>query len=120
MLSINPRKARKFFEAKLDFTTGPQELNNMLKNHEEFNLIDVRRPEDYQMGHIPFAINLPKEKWDNFEALEKDKPNIIYCYSEACHLAANAAYYFAENGYPVMELEGGFDTWQHNNLPIET
>ena len=120
MFTISPRKAKKFFEAKLEFTTGPMELNSMLKNHEEINLIDVRRPEDYQQGHIPYAINLPREKWDNYVALSKDKTNVVYCYSEACHLAATAACRFAEHGYAVMELEGGFETWQHYNLPIET
>jgi rhodanese-related sulfurtransferase len=33
-------------------------------------------------------------------------------------MAAKACKFFAENGYPVMELEGGFDAWQKHSLPI--
>jgi len=47
----------------------------------------------------------------------KEKTNIVYCYSQVCHLAAAAARYFAEHDYPVMELEGGFEEWQRHNLP---
>ena len=36
-----------------------------------------------------------------------------------CHLAAAAAVEFAGNGYPVMELEGGFRVWQEGEFDIE-
>jgi rhodanese-related sulfurtransferase len=120
MILASPKKARKFFTAKMDFTTGPIELNEMIKANENINIIDVRLPDDYTKGHIPNAINLPKDKWDTFEGLSREKNNIIYCYSEVCHLAAAAAKHFAENDYPVMELQGGFQQWQTNNMPIET
>jgi rhodanese-related sulfurtransferase len=35
-------------------------------------------------------------------------------------LAVADARYFAENDYPVMELEGGFEEWQDHNLPVGT
>jgi rhodanese-related sulfurtransferase len=120
MITASPKEAKKFFQAKLDFTTGPVELNEMLKRKEDINIIDVRRPEDYQKGHIPGAVNLPKEKWNTFSGLSKNNTNVIYCYSEACHLAATAAKVFAENDFSVMELEGGFETWLNCKLPIET
>jgi rhodanese-related sulfurtransferase len=116
----DPAKAKAFFENKVSFTTGPVELDRMLKNHENINVIDVRAEEDYQKGHIPGAINLPKDKWHTFEGLGKDKTNILYCYSMVCHLAASAAVKFAERGYPVMELDGGFDQWKDNDLEVET
>ncbi|HWF19514.1 MAG TPA: rhodanese-like domain-containing protein [Verrucomicrobiae bacterium] len=116
----DPAKAKEFFEKKITFTTGPVEVDHMLKNHENINVIDVRAEEDYKKGHIPSAINLPREKWDTFEGLSKDKANILYCYSMVCHLAATAAYKFADRGYPVMELDGGFDEWKEHGLDVET
>ncbi|MDB6017575.1 MAG: Sulfurtransferase [Pedosphaera sp.] len=115
----DPVKAREFFENKVTFTTGPVELDRMLKAHEDINVIDVRAEEDYRKGHIPGAINLPHEKWDALEGLSKDKPNVLYCYSMVCHLAATAAYLFASKGYPVMELDGGFDEWKEHDLETE-
>lgn len=114
-----PKEARKYFEAKLNFTTGPVELSEMMKRRENIRVVDVRAPEDYAKGHIPGATNLPREHWDTMSGLSKDDANIVYCYSEACHLAASAAMDFAEHNYPVMELEGGFEDWQRHDLPIE-
>ncbi len=115
----DPAKAREFFEDKMTFTTGPVELDRMLKAHENINVIDVRAEEDYRKGHIPGAVNLPRERWDTLEGLSKEKANILYCYSMVCHLAATAACEFAAKGYPVMELEGGFDEWKDHDLEIE-
>src|SRR5258707_13776386 len=97
----DPAKARAYFENKMSFTTGPVELEHLLKSHENINLIDVRAEEDYRKGHIPAAVNLPKDRWPALEGLSKDKINIIYCYNRFCHLAAKAALDFAGNGYPV-------------------
>jgi len=119
MVHVDTRKATEFFAAKLNFTTGPIELDDMIRKEENINIIDVRRPEDYANGHIPGAINLSKDEWTTFFGLSKGRVNIIYCYSEACHLAASAAKYFAEHDFPVMELEGGFEEWHRAGLPVE-
>ena len=119
MKSIDPKKAHEYFEAKMAFTTGPIELERMMNEGEDINIVDVRAAEDYEEGHIPGAINLPKEKWNTLTGLRKDKINVLYCYSQVCHLAATAAVEFTNQGYPVMELEGGFRTWKDFELEIE-
>jgi rhodanese-related sulfurtransferase len=115
----NPAKAKAYFENKLSFTTGPVELDRMIKEGANITIVDVRAAEDFAKGHIPGAINLPKEKWDTFEGLHEQKVNIVYCYAQECHLAANAAFLFADRGYPVMELEGGFEGWKDYDLEVE-
>ena len=116
--SNNPAKAREYFEAKMAFTTGPVELERMIKRG-EVNIVDVRAEEDYVQGHIPTAINLPKDQWKKLTGLRKDKINVLYCYSQTCHLAAAAALEFASQGYPVMEMEGGFHIWESKEFDIE-
>ena len=118
MTLTSPKKATRFFEAKLQFTTGPAELKHMMDDHENIQIIDVRDYDDYADGHIPEAINLPKGTWKTTSSLDKNKVNIVYCYSEDCHLAAAAAFEFAKQGFSVMELEGGFESWKTLNLPI--
>jgi rhodanese-related sulfurtransferase len=44
---------------------------------------------------------------------------VVYCYTQQCHLAANACAQFAAKGFPVMELEGGFANWKEHQLDIE-
>lgn len=120
MTLVSTRKAEKFFTAKTEFTTGPMELQHMIEDAENINIIDVRMAADYDKGHIPGAINLPRDEWLIHTGMSKNKNNVIYCYSEVCHLAAEAAKEFACEGYPVIELEGGFDEWQRCNLSIAT
>ncbi|MEP6887037.1 MAG: rhodanese-like domain-containing protein [Nitrospirales bacterium] len=118
-LIINdPVKAKEYFLAKMTFTTGPIELERMLKGC-EVNVVDVRAADDYAQEHIPGAINLPKDKWQTLEGLRKDKTNVLYCYSHVCHLAAAAAVEFAGKGYPVMEMDGGMRAWREHELDIE-
>jgi len=115
-----PEQAKAYFEQKLAFTTGPVELNRWIKSGEDnLVIVDVREEEDYRKGHIPGAINLPRDKWQNPRGLSRDKTNVVYCYTQQCHLAANACVQFASAGYPVMELEGGFETWKEYELDIE-
>jgi rhodanese-related sulfurtransferase len=115
-----PARAQAYFEDKLAFTTGPVELDKWIKSSENnLVVVDVRATEDYQKGHIPEAINIPTEEWNNPQGLSRDKTNVVYCYSQQCHLAANACAQFAGKGYPVMELEGGFAVWKEHDLDIE-
>jgi rhodanese-related sulfurtransferase len=115
----DPVKAKEYFDSKLAFTTGPAELNQMIKSGESIQIIDVRESEDYAKGHIPGALSLPKSEWGSFRGLSRDKTNVVYCYTAVCHLAASACAEFASEGYPVMELEGGFEEWKENDLDVE-
>lgn len=100
-----------FFAEKLAFTLGPVELQHMLDEN-KVKLIDVRRKEDYDKSHIPQAISIPKDELkDRLSELSQDNVHVVYCYNQQCHLGAAAALVLAKNGYPVMELEGGFQVW---------
>ncbi len=113
------KRAEEYFQAKMSFTTGPVELDRWLREGEDLVVVDVRAVEDYSSGHVPGAINLPREEWVTGEGLRKDALNVLYCYSQVCHLAAAAAVVLAGQGYPVMEMEGGFDEWKGHKLEVE-
>ena len=115
----DPAKAREFFLDKITFTTGPVELSHALEEGTDIVVVDVRAEEDYREGHIPGAINLPQEKWDTYEGLSRDKLNVLYCYTNVCHLGATAAVQFAGEGFSVMEMDGGFEAWKENELDLE-
>jgi rhodanese-related sulfurtransferase len=115
--SYNLEKAKEYFAQKVAFTTGPHELSGLIDA--DIVIVDVRFPTDYRKGHVPGAVNLPKGKWEKPEGLSKDKLNVLYCYSQQCHLAAEAAVQLLSQGYPVVELEGGFAQWEANSSPIE-
>ena len=116
----DPQKAREFFANKLAFTTGPVELHHNIHQRAQIAVIDVREEEDYRKGHVPGAINLPQERWQSLQGLRKDALNVLYCYTQTCHLAATAAAEFAAKGYSVMEMDGGFEAWKEAELEVET
>lgn len=106
--------AESYFAERLAFTLGPVELKNMLAEH-KVKLIDVRKKEDFDDGHIPEAMSIPKDELlEKLTQLSKEEVHVVYCYNQQCHLASAAALALARNGYPVMELEGGFKVWQHD------
>ena len=113
------QQARAFFQSKLGFTTGPHELTGILDRKEDVVVVDVRFPSDFRKSHIPGAVNLPKGKWHEPKGLSKDKLNILYCYNQTCHLAAEAAVELIAQGYRVAEMEGGFATWEANGYPVQ-
>lgn len=115
----DPEKARQFFAAKMEFTTGPVELNRALEQKANIAVVDVREAEDYEKGHIPGALNLPHDQWHTLKGLRRDTLNVLYCYSHVCHLAAMAAVELAGKGFSVMEMDGGFEAWKENDLKVE-
>ena len=118
-IRYNTEVAEGFFAEKLAFTLGPVELKKMLAE-KKVKLIDVRRKEDFDEEHIPEAISIPKEELKNrLSELSTDDVHVLYCYNQQCHLAASAALTLAKNSYPVMELEGGFQTWK-DDFDFET
>ena len=118
-MTYDIRKAQDFFQAKVAFTTGPLDLNGMLDRKEDVVVVDVRFPSDFRKSHIPGAVNLPKGKWHEPQGLSRDKLNILYCYNQSCHLAAEAAVALLAQGYPVVEMDGGFETWEANGSPVQ-
>ena len=114
----NAAKAKQVFADKMAFTTGPVATNDQIEKGEDVAIIDVRASKDFKRGHIPGAISLPQEKWSGMAGLRRNTMNIIYCYSQTCHLGANAAMQFAAKGYSVMEMDGGFASWKEQGLKI--
>lgn len=114
----DPKAALEFFRSKVAFTTGPIELESMLKNDQPVNVVDVRAARHFEEAHIPGSVNLPEEEWNTYRGLQKDRLNVVLCYEEVCHLAARACGHFAAAGFSVMELQGGFKTWKDHELKV--
>jgi rhodanese-related sulfurtransferase len=112
-------KAMRYFQEKLEFTLGPAELMHRFTDHDDVRVLDVRAEEDYRKGHIPGAISVPKDRWDMYMGLSTTGRNVVYCYSQPCHLAAEACLHFAAKGFHMMELEGGMEGWRQFGYEVE-
>ena len=93
----------------------------MLVNRSDGQVVDIRKQNEFNKGHITDAINLPMEKITegNFAALEKHKQNPIVVVCNAGISAKTAAKTLNKAGFEkVTVLQGGMQTWQSANLPI--
>jgi len=115
----DPAAALAYFQQKPAFTMQPAELRRRITAGADLHVIDVRSREEYERGHIPGAVNLPKDRWTTNSGLARGKVNVFYGDSATCALAAEAAAYFAKRKFPVMELLGGFETWVVRAFEIE-
>lgn len=62
-------------------TTTAEEVRRLLASHrpDEYNLIDVRQPKEYERGHLPGARLIPvAELPDRLSELDPKKPTIAY------------------------------------------
>jgi rhodanese-related sulfurtransferase len=88
-------------------------LHSMLQEHENFDLVDVRTPLEYDAGHISGAELIPLNNIlnDDFK-LNKDDTIVLYCRSG--RRSGIALKYLEEHGYKHVEhLEGGILTWKY-------
>jgi rhodanese-related sulfurtransferase len=75
-------------------------------------LIDVRTPEEFALGHIPSAINMPIDTLrENMHLIPKDKHLYIYCQIGLRGYLAQRILF--QNGYDnIKNLSGGYKTWE--------
>src|SRR5215210_150924 len=84
-------------------------------------LIDVREQAEWDEGHIPGAVHVPRghlESRIESAAPDKARPLVVYC--AAGNRSAFAAKSLEELGYEeVVSLAGGFTDWKRNGYPVE-
>ena len=74
------------------------------------NIIDIRRREKYNRGHIKGAISIPKEEFINYlSSLSKNIKYYIYCDSGLRSL--KLAKQLNSLGYNFTNIEGGYNNY---------
>jgi rhodanese-related sulfurtransferase len=117
--TLNTSEAHGFVGNKMLLTILPEEVDQILRQDFNSIIVDVREAKDFIRGHVPGAINLPEGNWSKISGLQYDVTMIVYCYSNTCPLGLQTISEFARHGYSAVEMEGGFDAWKENNLPVE-
>jgi rhodanese-related sulfurtransferase len=83
-------------------------------------ILDVRKAEEFDEGHIKGAIFIDQFQSDFVELaqakLPKDKTIAIYCRSG--RRSANAAAKLANVGYKCVNLKGGILAWKEADMPV--
>ena len=83
-------------------------------------VLDVRPSEEYEVGHIPGALNVPLDEIKKQLArLPKEQEIIAYCRGEYCVLAFEAVAALRKKGFTARRLEEGYPEWKAAGLPVE-
>ena len=110
-----------YFTAKLEYETDASDLHAARKSGSEVVVIDVRSDEAWAQGRIAGAVHMHYRDIPVRAPLEipKDAEVVVYCWSPGCNAGAKGALAFADLGYRVRELIGGFEYWAREGYPIE-
>jgi sulfur-carrier protein adenylyltransferase/sulfurtransferase len=112
-------------EAVVDSTISVLQLEEWLKERDEgtrdFELIDVREPNEREINQIPGSVLIPKGDFQTGEALAKlpsDKPSVFYCKvggrsAEVLAIAKGAG--FAD----AVHVGGGVSAWVNQVDPSQ-
>ena len=88
-----------------------QEGLELMEADSDYILLDVRRIDEFEAGHIPGAINIPNESIGTEEIAElPDKNQTIYVYCRSGNRSKQAANKLVQLGYTnVIEFGGIID-----------
>ena len=84
-------------------------------------LVDVRRFDEWEQGHIPNAIHIPRGSLESrIEGLVPDRDTAIVVYCASGERSAFGAKSLGELGYSdVSSLAGGFTDWKRNGFDFD-
>ena len=98
---------------KADYTRiSQEEAKEMMARDDGHVIVDVRRQDEYDAGHIPGAILIPNETIgsDSPEALP-DYDHIILVYCRSGNRSKQASEKLAAMGYKNVYEFGGINSW---------
>lgn len=83
-------------------------------------ILDVRPEDEFGLGHLPGALNIPLHQLQQRLSELPNKQQIIaYCRGPYCVLSFEAVAELRARGFNVRRLEGGFPEWKAAGLPVE-
>lgn len=90
---------------------SPQQAKTLIDD-QDAQIVDIRDPGSYQLGHIPNALLLDNNNLAQFIAdADFSKPLVVYCYHG--NSSQPAAAYLAEQGFEMSySMDGGFEHWR--------
>jgi rhodanese-related sulfurtransferase len=85
---------------------------------EGVTLIDVRRPYEYEAGHLAGAVNIEINAL-TARAGEIPRDRIVLFYCRTGNRSSMAVDAFREAGYDAHNLAGGIEAWNQEGRPLE-
>jgi ArsR family transcriptional regulator len=84
-------------------------------------VLDVRPPDEFALGHLPGAVNIPlRELEARLAEIDPTQEIVAYCRGPYCVLSYEAVAVLRARGLTARRLEDGLPEWRAAGLPIIT
>ncbi|MFN2515022.1 MAG: rhodanese-like domain-containing protein [Pyrinomonadaceae bacterium] len=112
-------------DAGLEIGTVPQitvdELNELVHEETRLQIIDVRRPREYESGHVPRALHAPLSHLKQTAAglpVRPSNPTAVICAGGYRSSAATSI--LEQHGFSnLLNVTGGTSAWINSGYPVE-
>lgn len=103
-----------------------EEMQQISASHAAL-ILDARPKIFYRIGHIPSALSLPRDDFENgYRVLtpvlkqHREQVLVVYCSGNNCEDSQRVGDALQRLGYPHVRLfRGGWSEWEGENLPEE-
>ena len=111
-----------YFSARLAHETDPSDVYAAQRAGDAFVLVDVRGDAAWTQGRITGAIHMPYAEIPDraLREIDPETPVVVYCWSPGCNAGQKGALAFAQLGYRVREMIGGYEYWVREGQPYES
>lgn len=93
-------------------------VDKLHENLEDFVVIDVREPYEWNSGVIKGAERIPiGDLASKLESLQRDRKYAVVCAHG--NRSQSAAIYLSDNGFDVENIVGGMAQWLSRGFPVE-
>lgn len=84
------------------------------------SVLDVRPEDEFALGHLPGAVNVPlPELKRRLAVLPRRREIVAYCRGPYCVLSFLAIDVLRKRGFEARRLEAGYPEWKAAGLPVE-
>jgi ArsR family transcriptional regulator len=82
-------------------------------------LLDVRPEDEFRLGHVPGAVNVPLSTLNSWISRAGKKLEVIaYCRGAYCVMSFEAVAELRAKGFKARRLKDGFPEWKAAGLPV--
>lgn len=106
----------------------PEGLDELIENHDDVLIVDVREPYEYDKGHIPGAINVPRGVLEGaadpaythrVDTLCEARARTVVLYCQTGGRSAMATFTLGEMGFErAVSLAGGIELWRAEGMAV--
>jgi rhodanese-related sulfurtransferase/DNA-binding transcriptional ArsR family regulator len=87
----------------------------------EVTILDVRPEDEFTLGHLPGAVNMPLRELEmRLAEFDPAREIVAYCRGPYCVLSYEAVAVLRTRGFKARRLEDGLPEWRAAGLPVVT